>query len=1078
MALNQYMQLDQFREAFTEFASVSDTNVQFYLDTAQNKVNPCVFVNFTQSAHGFYTAHLIATSPYGMNLKLMNANGDTDYLIAFNNILRSCAPTATVANSPRGTAVCRPSGGGGGSSGNVTGPSSSTDSAIALFNGETGKVIKNSLLVVDGYHINNLNVDDLEGELLDAQKIAISLESTLIGTKPKINFIQGPNIVLDIQDDTIDNEIDITISSFGAGTGDVTGPSSATDNALVRFDNTTGKLIQNSNALLSDSGVITLSPTSVTPAIVIGSNGQGQLITGLNSDQLDSQDGSYYTNASNLASGTLPAARFDDTAHGSRSGGSLHSNATTSVSGFMSGSDKSKLDNLPSSINLDGYALSSIIISAGSGLSGGGNLTANRTISLQQGLLDGYATTASLSGYVPTSRTVTAGSGLIGGGSLSSNITIGLTQGLLDGYALSSALKYQTIQSNGSSLTQRSRFNFIPGSNISLSVVDDSGNDRTNITITSTGGGSGSSQNLFQTLALGNSTDGYNINLNSGSALISSDGNVIVNDNFNVNGVTTLSPATITAPIILSANGQGQLVTGLNADQLDSQDGTYYTNASNLAAGTIPAARFDDTSHGSRSGGTLHSVATSGSAGFMSATDKSKIDAISLDGYVPVTRTVTAGAGMTGGGALSSNITLNVVANGDGSIVVNADDIQVGILATDAQHGNRGGGSIHSDATTSVAGFMSAADKQKINAINLDGYALSSISITAGSGLSGGGNLTTSRTISLQQGLLDGYATTSSLSGYVPTSRTVSPGSGMTGGGALSSNITIGLTQGLLDGYALSSSLSGYVPTSRTVTAGTGLTGGGALSSNLTISLTAGLLDGYAALTSSAPADVTKATAVVGVATTAARADHKHNISTATASTLTVGGSNAEGSATSLARSDHTHALPAFGTTSGTFCQGNDSRLSDDRTASGIRTATTVVATSSATAPADGYALIASSTTAASWIKTPSYGIKNVNNAQTGTTYTLALTDSGKTVTLNNGSAITLTVPTNASVPFEVGTIVNLIQLGAGLVTVAAAGGVTVSLLTGKNLAFKGQYAQCVLTKVATDQWILTGENY
>ena len=43
-----------------------------------------------------------------------------------------------------------------------------------------------------------------------------------------------------------------------AGTGDVVGPSSATDNALARFDGTTGKLIQNSVATLSDTGVLTI----------------------------------------------------------------------------------------------------------------------------------------------------------------------------------------------------------------------------------------------------------------------------------------------------------------------------------------------------------------------------------------------------------------------------------------------------------------------------------------------------------------------------------------------------------------------------------------------------------------------------------------------------------------------------------------------------------------------------------------------------------------------------------------------------------------------------------------------------
>jgi hypothetical protein len=50
--------------------------------------------------------------------------------------------------------------------------------------------------------------------------------------------------------------------------------------------------------------------------------------------------------ASDLGSGTLPAARFSDAAHGSRAGGSLHADATTSVSGFMSGADKTKLNGI------------------------------------------------------------------------------------------------------------------------------------------------------------------------------------------------------------------------------------------------------------------------------------------------------------------------------------------------------------------------------------------------------------------------------------------------------------------------------------------------------------------------------------------------------------------------------------------------------------------------------------------------------------------------------------------------------------------------------------------------------------
>lgn len=46
-------------------------------------------------------------------------------------------------------------------------------------------------------------------------------------------------------------------ANSGGGTGDVVGPSSATDNAAARFDGTTGKLIQNSVLIIGDTGNVT-----------------------------------------------------------------------------------------------------------------------------------------------------------------------------------------------------------------------------------------------------------------------------------------------------------------------------------------------------------------------------------------------------------------------------------------------------------------------------------------------------------------------------------------------------------------------------------------------------------------------------------------------------------------------------------------------------------------------------------------------------------------------------------------------------------------------------------------------------
>jgi len=101
-------------------------------------------------------------------------------------------------------------------------------------------------------------------------------------------------------------------------------------------------------------------------------------------------------------------------------------------------------------------------------------------------------------------------------------------------------------------------------------------------------------------------------------------------------------------------------------------------------------------------------------------------------------------------------------------------------------------------------------------------------------------------------------------------------------------------------------------------------------------------------------------------------------------------------------------------------------------------------------------------------------GNQAIENAQTGTTYTLVLTDAGKMVTLTNASAITLTIPTNASVAFPVNTRIDLLQYGAGQVTVGGAG-VTINS-SGAKLKLTGQYSGASLWKKATDTWVLIGD--
>ena len=100
-------------------------------------------------------------------------------------------------------------------------------------------------------------------------------------------------------------------------------------------------------------------------------------------------------------------------------------------------------------------------------------------------------------------------------------------------------------------------------------------------------------------------------------------------------------------------------------------------------------------------------------------------------------------------------------------------------------------------------------------------------------------------------------------------------------------------------------------------------------------------------------------------------------------------------------------------------------------------------------------------------------------NAQTGTTYTFVLADAdNKLVTASNAAAQTYTIPLNSTTAFPTGTQLNLIQIGAGQVTVQGASGVTV-VSTGATAATpkcRAQYSAMTLIKRDTDSWYAVGD--
>lgn len=95
-------------------------------------------------------------------------------------------------------------------------------------------------------------------------------------------------------------------------------------------------------------------------------------------------------------------------------------------------------------------------------------------------------------------------------------------------------------------------------------------------------------------------------------------------------------------------------------------------------------------------------------------------------------------------------------------------------------------------------------------------------------------------------------------------------------------------------------------------------------------------------------------------------------------------------------------------------------------------------------------------------------------NAQTGTTYTTVLTDDGKLITASNAASIALTIPPNSSVAYGIGTQINIMQLGAGTVTITAGAGVTLNS-AGTKLKTDTQFAVATCVKTDTNTWVVVG---
>ena len=101
-------------------------------------------------------------------------------------------------------------------------------------------------------------------------------------------------------------------------------------------------------------------------------------------------------------------------------------------------------------------------------------------------------------------------------------------------------------------------------------------------------------------------------------------------------------------------------------------------------------------------------------------------------------------------------------------------------------------------------------------------------------------------------------------------------------------------------------------------------------------------------------------------------------------------------------------------------------------------------------------------------------------NIQNGSTYTFVLADKFNYVIMDTAATTTVTIPTNAAVPFPIGTVIVVLRKNATSCTISADTGV---VLTGNggsvsagSCTIQTQFVSAALQKIGTNEWHVTGD--
>ena len=163
------------------------------------------------------------------------------------------------------------------------------------------------------------------------------------------------------------------------------------------------------------------------------------------------------------------------------------------------------------------------------------------------------------------------------------------------------------------------------------------------------------------------------------------------------------------------------------------------------------------------------------------------------------------------------------------------------------------------------------------------------------------------------------------------------------------------------------------------------------------------------------------------------------------------------------------YAISAQAITTSLIADGN---VTSAKIASSISLTTPILGVASATSITVG---------SVTGLSVPSNGILVQGNVvyhlainQQVASYTLTLADDGKLIEISNASAVTVTIPLEATVAFPIGAQITVLQTGAGQITFSPVSGVTLNGNPGVKT--RAQWTAGTLIKRAANTWVVIGD--